>query len=238
MSLPPFRPVEIPPTVRLFPLPTVVFFPHTFLPLQIFEPRYRQMVKDAMEGDRFIAVVLLRPDHEPIYLENPPVHDVAGLGRIARYTPFPDGRSSIVLEGVARVRIGETVSDQPYRTVRAVRLEESPPTGEAAMQVRLAARLVGLYGQVLGPEDAQRENLQRLIVDPLGLGPLSDLLAATTNLLPHEHQALLEELDPVKRARSLVRLLRDRRVILRILESPGEDEGEGDPSSPPTAGPG
>lgn len=235
MPLPPFRPEMLPKTARLFPLPTVVFFPRTYLPLHIFEPRYRQLVKDAMAGDRLVAVVLLRPGHEAVYLKSAPVHDIAGLGRIVRYEPIPDGRSNIVLEGVARIGVGDVVSEQPYRTVRVRRVEEPPPSEDAASQVRLAAKLIGLYGEVLGAEEAERDHLHRLLVDPFGLGVMADLLAATTNLRPHQHQALLEEIEPVRRAKMLIRFLRDHRTLLRLLE---RRETGGEPPDPPATGPG
>src|SRR5688500_19036057 len=93
--------------VALFPLPTLVLFPHTIVPLHIFEPRYRAMVGDALLGDRLIAMALLKPGWGKDYEGAPPVHEVVGVGRILRDERTGDGRYNILLEGIARARIEE-----------------------------------------------------------------------------------------------------------------------------------
>src|SRR6266568_3715474 len=84
---------------RLFPLPNAVLFPHLVMPLHIFEPRYRQMTRDALAGDRFIAMVLLQPGWESEYEALPAIHSVACLGRIQAEQRLPDGRFNIQLRG-------------------------------------------------------------------------------------------------------------------------------------------
>lgn len=135
--------IEIP----IFPLPDLVFFPGTLLPLHVFEPRYRRMVADCLVGDRRLAVVMLRPGWEADYHGRPPVHEVAGAGEIAEHEPLPDGRSNILLHGVARVRIaGELPAVRPYRIVRAEVLEDRYPPGGAGV---LAERLETLRAAYL-----------------------------------------------------------------------------------------
>ncbi|MGH7405380.1 MAG: LON peptidase substrate-binding domain-containing protein, partial [Candidatus Methylomirabilales bacterium] len=80
--------------IPIFPLPNVVFFPHTLLPLHIFEPRYRQMLADCLTGERWLAVVLLRPGWEAEYYGRPAVYAVAGAGEIVASERLPDGRSN------------------------------------------------------------------------------------------------------------------------------------------------
>ena len=99
----------------IFPLPEVVFFPETILPLHVFEPRYREMVADCLAGDRWLAVVMLRPGWDKDYEGRPPVHDVAGAGEILQAEALADGRFNILLDGRARFRI----------------LAEEPPDGRA-----------------------------------------------------------------------------------------------------------
>ena len=89
----------------IFPLPNVVHFPHTFLPLHVFEPRYRWMVEEAVAGERRIAVVLAREERPPS--EWPEVHRLASLGRIEVAERLSDGRWMIVVEGLVRVELGE-----------------------------------------------------------------------------------------------------------------------------------
>ena len=91
----------------LFPLPNVVLFPNVFLPLHIFEPRYREMVADALAGDRMIGMVLLRPGWEHDYDGRPPVYPIGCSGVITHVERLPDGRYNIVLRGLERFRILE-----------------------------------------------------------------------------------------------------------------------------------
>src|SRR5689334_18225723 len=106
----------------MFPLPNVVLLPNTFLPLHIFEPRYRKLTKDALAGDKLLLMAFqLGPEHE--YDGPPPVAPVAGVGEIVLAQNLPDGRYNLVLRGRARVRIErELTSDQPYRLVEATEL--------------------------------------------------------------------------------------------------------------------
>src|SRR6185436_12491024 len=103
-------------TAPLFPLPNVVLFPHVALPLHIFEPRYRQMVADALEGDRLIAIALLKPGWEPDYDGRPPIHEMVCLGRITSHEELESGRYNIVVTGIHRAVVVEEVEGEtPYR---------------------------------------------------------------------------------------------------------------------------
>src|SRR5215212_6414723 len=92
-------------SLPLFPLPTVVLFPNVFLPLHIFEPRYRAMVSDALAGDRIIGMVLLKPGFESDYDGRPPIYQVGCAGVITHSEALPDGRFNIVLRGLEKFRI-------------------------------------------------------------------------------------------------------------------------------------
>ncbi len=109
--------------VPIFPLPDLTFFPHTVLPLHVFEARYRAMVTDCLARDKRLAVVGLKPGFEPSYDGKPPVHDVAGMGGVIRWERLATGRYNILLRGEARVRIDrELPSDTLYRMVAATPL--------------------------------------------------------------------------------------------------------------------
>src|SRR5215475_9721056 len=119
--------------VPIFPLPDVTFFPHTLLPLHVFEARYRVMVIDALERDRRLAVVKLRPGYEATYAGKPAVHAVAGLGEIVSCERLATGRYNILLRGDYRVRIErELPTDTLYRVVQARRLEDLEPAGDVS----------------------------------------------------------------------------------------------------------
>src|SRR5258708_11996570 len=89
----------------IFPLPNVVLFPNVFLPLHVFEPRYRQMVNDALTGDRIIGMVLLRPGWQADYEGRPAVYPVGCAGLITHAERLPDGRFTIVLRGLPHFRV-------------------------------------------------------------------------------------------------------------------------------------
>src|ERR1700675_4355766 len=99
----------------LFPLPNVVLFPNVFLPLHIFEPRYRQMVADALAGDRMIGMALLRPGWEREYGGRPAVYGVGCSGVITHVEQLADGRYNIVLRGLERFRIVGEDHERDYR---------------------------------------------------------------------------------------------------------------------------
>jgi len=99
----------------IFPLPNVVLFPNVFLPLHIFEPRYREMVADAVKSDRLIGMALLRPGWEQNYEGHPPVYPVGCSGVITHVDQLQDGRYNIVLRGVERFRIREEDHGLSYR---------------------------------------------------------------------------------------------------------------------------
>lgn len=186
----------------LFPLPDVVLFPHALLPLHVFEPRYRAMTAEALDGERLIGMALLRPGWEPDYQGNPAVHDVVGVGRIVDGTRLADGRYNLLLLGVARARILEETRQTPFRVARAELLQEVPPQG--AGLDRLHKLLVAFYLQQV------REAASAPIVPPpddIPLGALCDLLLGALPLPSETRMSFLRELDVAVRARRLAALL-------------------------------
>src|SRR5438876_645259 len=99
----------------LFPLPNVVLFPNVFLPLHIFEPRYRAMVADALASDRMIGMVLLKPGWEAEYEGRPPIYPIGCSGVITHVERLKDGRYNLVLRGVERFRILQEDDGRSYR---------------------------------------------------------------------------------------------------------------------------
>src|SRR3954466_5571076 len=103
--------------VPLFPLPSVVLFPRAVLPLHIFEDRYRAMTADALEGDRLIAMALLRPGWEKSYYGRPAIEPVVCVGRIVSHEKLADGKYNFLLQGLVRaVVVREHLQHEtPYR---------------------------------------------------------------------------------------------------------------------------
>jgi uncharacterized protein len=134
------NPVVLP----IFPLPELTFFPHTLLPLHVFEVRYRAMVTDVLARDKRLAVVGLKPGYEAAYEGRPPVYAVAGMGQVVNWERLPTGRYNILLKGDGRVRIErELPADTLYRVVLGERLADIAPPGDPAgalERVRAACR--------------------------------------------------------------------------------------------------
>ena len=103
---------SIPQIIPIFPLPNVVFFPDTYLPLHIFEPRYQEMVSDVSQVGQCIGMVLLKEGWEDDYYENPPVETLGCVGRIKSIQSLDDGRSNIVLHGLQRFDIEEETGER------------------------------------------------------------------------------------------------------------------------------
>src|SRR5882672_2472085 len=188
--------------VPMFPLPNVVLFPRMFLPLHIFEPRYRAMTRAALDGERYIAMALLQPGRTQESDGSPAVHPILGLGKIVEDTALDDGKFNLVLLGMGRVRLLDEPSRKPYRTARVELLEERPPGG--ASYDRKRRLLLAFYVQVL--RQITQGSLAAPPVDvPLGL--LCDLLASLIAFDPGVKQSLLEELDVAARCDRLLELL-------------------------------
>jgi Lon protease-like protein len=130
--------MTLPEVFPIFPLPQVILVPGQLLPLHVFEPRYRDLVADAMDGEQWLAMAVPEAGCESLCDAEPAVLPVCGLGRIVHHQPYIDGRSDIVLEGVARMRIvQELPTSKKYRLVRGLPVHEvEPVNGEFGERCR------------------------------------------------------------------------------------------------------
>jgi Lon protease-like protein len=209
----------------LFPLPNVVLFPNVFLPLHIFEPRYREMVADAVASDRMIGMVLLRPGWEKDYEGRPPIYPIGCSGVLTHVERLADGRYNAVLRGLERFRIVEENHERLYR--RAVvepLLEERLAADDRAAILRQRSKLESMLAPAIQREgdirDPQAGAGQSKAGDPRVPSSMSDedlvnALAQYLDLEPLEKQALLEKPGLRARAESLVELLEMKILIAR-----------------------
>ena len=193
----------------LFPLPNVVLFPNVFLPLHIFEPRYREMVADAIASDRMIGMVLLRPGWDRDYEGRPPVYPIGCTGVITHVDRMTDGRYNLVLRGLDRFRIVDEDQSRSYRRATVEPLREHPITADDRRAIRdsrtkLEAMLAGESALAVGriPATMADEEMVNALAQYLALEPL-------------EKQALLEQPCLRTRAASLVELLEMKTIIAR-----------------------
>jgi len=192
--------------VAIFPLAGALLFPGAQLPLHIFEPRYRAMVRDALASDRLIAMVQPRDQRDP-----PGLFDVGCLGRIASAEELDDGRYNIVLEGLGRFRIArEAEVETPYRQVDADRSgfadgEEPDPLGLAqrAELEREARRYADALGYSVDWEAVGRLDDEMLVNGIAQIAPLD----------VGSKQALLEAPDIAERCDLLVQFMQFQRMV-------------------------
>ncbi|MFQ3593894.1 MAG: LON peptidase substrate-binding domain-containing protein, partial [Gemmataceae bacterium] len=202
-------PADFAGTVRLFPLPNLVLFPHVGQPLHIFEPRYRELMEDALEDDRLIATALLQAGWEEDYHKKPPIHSVVCIGSILNEERLSDGRFNLILQGVARARILEEVKvNKLYRVARVEILDEQAPASHAAGP--LLARLAEQVTPYFRLHPIALEQMQRLLVGGLPLGTLTDIFSFALPLPLEARQELLAQPNVVLRVERLLEVLSEQ----------------------------
>jgi Lon protease-like protein len=200
----------LPGTIPIFPLPNVVLFPNVFLPLHVFEPRYRTMVADALEGDRIIGMVLLQPGYEANYEGRPPVFAIGCAGVITHSEPLGDGKYNIVLRGLERFRLLGEDNDRAYRLAHIDVLPEDVPEGHRGELRRHRQRLEALLAAAL-----ERSGSEPRFPPAVADEDLVNALAQYLELDPLERQALLEQDGVLARCRALMDLLEMKTLIRR-----------------------
>jgi Lon protease-like protein len=185
----------LPPATRvpLFPLADVWLFPRAIVPLHVFEPRYKAMVEESLDGPGRMVIGTVVEGHEGEMEGAPPCYPIAGVGEIGRHDRLEGGRFQIVLVGLSRARIHEVESDRPYRLVDVEPLAEGAPS--KADDDALRPLLVTALQSPEEPEAAWEE---------IPLGVLADALLVRTTLPHARFNALFMELDVAVRARGVL----------------------------------
>ncbi len=175
----------------LFPLPNVVFIPHSLLPLHVFEPRYRALVRYCLDRHRFMAVPRLLPGWENDYEGRPPVYNTAGVGRIIRHQELADGRFYIVLEGLHRAEIRQETDDsRSFRLAEAQLISLPSARPETLRSTIQRARM--MVAQLLSQGIGQDAGLEHLLESDLSADELLDRLAHASIRDPSTRQTYLE----------------------------------------------
>ncbi len=198
-----------PAIMAMFPLGTVLF-PYALLPLHVFEPRYRLMIRHVMEGDREFGVVLIERGSE---VGGGDVRfEVATVARIVQSSELADGRFALATVGMRRVQVQQWLADDPYPRAEVVAFED-PGAGAGAHAAR--DRVVALLGQV--SELARRVDPRFGETPALDADPVraSYEAAAISPIGPLDAQRLLATPDAVSRLALLADLLAATVVDLR-----------------------
>jgi Lon protease-like protein len=223
--------------VPLFPLPNVVLFPKSVLPLHIFEERYKAMTRDALGGPRRVAMALLRPGWEKSYYGRPAIEPVVCVGKILSHEELPDGRFNFLLQGTMRARVvrerpaaadpdgpESLATDRPYRLGVLQPLQEVVTDQDAVDAGRDA--LHTLFAESALGQTPLGRKFSELTQSHLGTGDLTDLIAFNFVDDVPAKQRLLAETDVAKRLPMLLEALgvTGRPVVspsVRMFKKPG-----------------
>lgn len=214
---------EVLDSLPIFPLPNVVFLPGMVLPLNVFEPRYLELVDYALDNGMHIGVPLLRPHAsqlDPIDLALP-VHDpgegrlaieaIFGVGRLIAHQRLPDGRRFIRLEGLGRVQArAELASQQGFRLLVVDPLPEDQPGDDNALEV--------LKAQVERMAETFEEDERQMIHAVLDLDDARVIIYALASLVPN-----VELMRAVRRGLPVGGHLPHLRLQQRCLAAPDAD---------------
>jgi Lon protease-like protein len=200
----------LPSTLPLFPLPNAVLFPGVYLPLHIFEPRYREMVRDALGDDRIIGMTLLKPGFEAEYEGRPPIYTIGCAGLITHAEPLADGRFNIVLQGLERFRVIDEDHSRPYRVARVEPLDASGSPADPIVVQGLRHRVETLIAPMI-----ERAGGELSIPTTMGTADLIHAIAQYLDFEPLEKQALLECASLEARTVALIDLLEIKLLSIR-----------------------
>lgn len=196
-------------TARLFPLPTLVLFPHVMQPLHIFEPRYRAMMEEAISSDQMIALASFAPGWEPDYEGRPPLLPMACLGRIATYQRGKGDSFNLLLLGLKRIQIQRELP--PTKLFREAEIEirdDVYPPGKSAERNQLQTALIESFKTVIPSLGEAQEQIDELLGSGVSLGVLTDIVSYALDLDQSLKERLLAECNVDRRASLLLKFLR------------------------------
>ncbi len=194
-------PYELP----LFPLSNVVLFPGVFLPLHVFEMRYRAMVKDVLAGDRLMGIVLQKPGWPGEARDRSAIYEIGCAGLVTHVESIEDGRYNIILRGVERFRIVGEREGKPYRVAAIEYLADAATADERAFVSGRRRHLEKL----LASADAPDLPFPATLSDEEVVNALAQYL----EFQPIERQALLERPGVAARCEGLIELLEMKSLL-------------------------
>ena len=183
---------ELPKTIPIFPLSNFIMFPGTTVPLNVFEPRYLQMVNDSMKEHRIIGMI--QPKKSGM-LKKPDLYEIGCIGKITSFNETEDGRILIILNGVCRFKVSKEIqSNKLYRECNVQYNNYSNDISEKSNEVNFSdlniimenmKKFFKKQGYIVNLKDLEKKNLSQT---------LNDLSMASPFSL-EEKQILLESLD-------------------------------------------
>lgn len=225
--------------VRLFPLPGLVVFPHAMQPLHIFEPRYCEMLGEALAGDGLIAMATVDTSMSTISSTvgtAPQIDPTICIGKIVSHTELEDDRHNVLLVGIRRARIrSELDTGRSFRMADVDVNEDIYPPSTAKERPWLKGKLLESFGNVIPPTESVQKNLYELMAGQMSLGPITDIISYMLPFSAEQKLQLLAIANVDKRAETLIEFLADGGFEIESMsiktETPSkEDDG---PTFPP-----
>ncbi len=198
--------VTLPAQVPVMPLPGALLFPHALLPLYVFEERYREMLKHALDHHRMFSVALIKPERGEWQSPSDFFH-VACVGLIRACVGRSDGTSNLILQGLERVRFTGFEQDAPFPIATIESLESE--TSSSVETEALAAKVLELYSKLRTKGRELPRKVDRYLSDLNDMEMLADLMASTFINDPLRRQQVLEELVLNQRLRLVIEYLRE-----------------------------
>jgi Lon protease-like protein len=195
--------LHLPEEAPVMVLPNAVLIPNALLPLHIFEPQYRAMLRWCLERDRLFCIALRQAGAAESAAAN--FLPVGGIGLVRACVGAEDGTSNLILQGLARVKFGELVQREPFRIARILEFPSDCPN-------LVEAEALGVKGgEICGKLHEQGRELPAALVEKLRhvTDPelLADIVTQTFLREPAQQQRLLEEASVSERMRLLIRYL-------------------------------
>lgn len=212
LSLPP----DFANIVRLFPLPNVVMFPGVMQGLHIFEPRYRQMMVDALAADQLITMAVLKsppPKLAKDFSLRPAIYPTVCVGKIVTHSRTEDGRYNLLLVGAKRAKIvREVVTDKSYRIAEVAVLDDTldaTATQLEALRQRLIDEFMNYASHRQGLSE---ETIKNMLVDSMPFGLLVDLVCYAVGLDPEDQVQILEAQETSRRCELVLDMLQRKKT--------------------------
>jgi Lon protease-like protein len=192
--------MQLPSEVGIMTLPNAILFPQALLPLYIFEPRYRTMLRQSLENQRMFAIAL------PHDTSDPSPNRVGGVGLIRACVDKPDGSSNLILQGVSRVRFTDFVQEKPYYVgrIEILTTEESH-----ALEVEaLSVKVLEMIGTMHDAGDIQADGILKFLNEIKDYDALADIVTYSFIEDVPRKQDILETLNLRARLQKVIVALR------------------------------
>ncbi|SMP48511.1 ATP-dependent Lon protease/hypothetical protein [Neorhodopirellula lusitana] len=204
--------------VRLFPLPGLVLFPHAMQPLQIFEPRYVEMLRETLATDQLISMATLHASNVASQSAAPPVARTVCIGKVISHTELDGDRHNILLVGVRRATIRhELETSRSFRIAQVDLIDDFYLPAATAKRGELKRRLLTAFGGIIPPSAGSQKSLHDLMAGPMGVGPITDIIAYTLPFEPADKLELLQMSDVDARAEHLITLMNRGDIELKSV---------------------